>query len=113
LQGILGRSIEPEYCSILFLITSDELNTKLRLADATKAMNDKHLATREVELLGEEVLLQFLHIAVSLHEVIDGGNTLQTERGYMRVLDIRCQLWRTDSTWSAGDGLLKETWYLP
>ena len=67
------------------MMSPNEFDAKLRLADATKAVNDKHLATSEMGLLTEEVFLQSLHIADSLHKVIDGGYTLQVERNYMLV----------------------------
>jgi hypothetical protein len=68
------------------LILSDELDAELRLAHATKTVNDEDLATR-MTLLGEEVFLQSLHVTDSLHEMIDCGDTLQTERDCMFVLD--------------------------
>lgn len=58
------------------MMSPNEFDAKLRLADATKTVNDKHLATSEMELLREEMFLQFLHIIDSLHKVIDGGYTL-------------------------------------
>ena len=72
------------------MMSPNEFDAKLRLADATKAVNDKHLASSEVGLLREEVLLQFLHVTDSWHKVIDGGNALQTERHYMFLLNIKC-----------------------
>ncbi|KAH0405413.1 hypothetical protein KCU89_g112, partial [Aureobasidium melanogenum] len=73
LESVFGRSIQPEHCSILFLISSDELNAKLRLADATKAVDDEQFATGRVGLLREKVFLQSLHITDSLHKMIDGS----------------------------------------
>jgi hypothetical protein len=39
-------------------------------------------------LLGKEVFLQSMRVTDSLHEMIDRGDTLQTERDCMFVLNI-------------------------
>jgi hypothetical protein len=43
-------------------MSSEKLNAELRLANATKAVNDKKFATSEAELLSERVSVQFLHL---------------------------------------------------